>query len=68
MQEGKEKDDENRGRHGDGASRKRDKTKRKKFLRLVISENMNWTDQVNKTVRKCKFKLSRSLKKLFGSR
>ena len=37
----------------------------KKSLGLIISENMNWTDQVNDTVRKCKFKL-RSLKKLKG--
>ena len=36
----------------------------KKSLGL-ISENMNWTDQVNDTIRKCKFKL-RSLKKLKG--
>ena len=38
---------------------------RKKTLGLIVSENLNWTDQVNDTVRKCKFKL-RSLKKLGG--
>ena len=38
---------------------------RKKSLGLIISQNMNWTDHVNDTVRKCKFKL-RSLKKLGG--
>ena len=38
---------------------------RKKSLGLTISENMNWTDHVNETVRKCKYKL-RSLKKLKG--
>ena len=32
---------------------------------LIISQNMNWTDHVNETVRKCKFKI-RSLKKLRG--
>ena len=32
---------------------------------MVISQNMNWTDHVNETIRKCKFKL-RSLKKLSG--
>ena len=37
----------------------------KKSLGLIISENMNWTDQVNDTIRKCKYKL-RSLKKLKG--
>ena len=37
----------------------------KKSLGLIISENMNWTDQVNDTIRKCKFKL-RSLRKLKG--
>ena len=26
----------------------------KKSLGLLISENLNWTDQVNETVRKCK--------------
>ena len=38
---------------------------RKKSLGLTISQNMNWTDHVNETVRKSKFKL-RSLKKLGG--
>ena len=38
---------------------------RKKSLGLIVSENMNCTDHVNDTVRKCKFKL-RSLKKLGG--
>ena len=38
---------------------------RKKSLGLIVSQNMNWTDHVNDTVRKCKFKL-RSLKKLGG--
>ena len=38
---------------------------KKKSLGLIISQNMNWTDHVNETVRKCKFKL-RSLKKLGG--
>ena len=38
---------------------------RKKSLGLIISQNMNWTDHVNETVRKCKFKI-RSLKKLRG--
>ena len=38
---------------------------KKKSLGLMISENMNWTDQVNETVRKCTFKL-RSLQKLGG--
>ena len=28
----------------------------KKSLGLIISENMNWTDQVNDTIRKCKYK------------
>merc|ERR1719239_1829331 len=37
----------------------------KKSLGLIISENMNWTDQVNDTTRRCKYKL-RSLKKLKG--
>ena len=37
----------------------------KKSLGLIMSENMNWTDQVNNTIRKCKYKL-RSLKKLNG--
>ena len=42
------------------------KTKeRKKSLGLIVSQNMNWTDHVNNTIRKCKFKL-RSLKKLGG--
>ena len=40
---------------------------KKKSLGLIISQNMNWTDHVNDTVRKCKFKL-RSLKKLGGVR
>ena len=45
---------------------KRIKTEeRKKSLGLIVSQNMNWTDHVNDTVRKCKFKL-RSLKKLGG--
>ena len=38
---------------------------RKKSLGLKVSNNLNWTDHVNDTVRKCKFKL-RSLKKLGG--
>ena len=38
---------------------------RKKSLGLIVSQNMNWTDHVNDTVKKCKFKL-RSLKKLGG--
>jgi len=38
---------------------------KKRSLGLIISENMNWTDHVNETVRKCKFKI-RSLKKLEG--
>ena len=37
----------------------------KKSLGAVISENMNWTAQVNIMVQRCKFKL-RSLKKLKG--
>ena len=36
---------------------------KKRSLGLIISQNMNWTDHVNETVRKCKFKI-RSLKKL----
>ena len=38
---------------------------KKRSLGLIISQNMNWTDHVNETVRKCKFKI-RSLKKLGG--
>ena len=38
---------------------------KKKSLGLIISQNMNWTDHVNETVRKSKFKL-RALKKLGG--